>query len=91
MDNQVEVLDVALIHEQVRDFISVNFLFDGDARQIDDEVSLIEQGIVDSTGVLELVLFVEETYGLSVDHADLVPENFDSVNALVGYVERRLA
>lgn len=39
----------------------------------------------------DLVLFVEETYGLSVDHADLIPENFDSVNALVGYVERRLA
>lgn len=91
MDKSVDVIDVALIRDQIRDFIQQNFLFDGDVSRLDDDASFLEQGIVDSTGILELVLFCEETYGFSVDHADLLPENFDSVRNLTAYVERRLA
>jgi acyl carrier protein len=46
----------------------------------------METGVVDDTGVLELILFVEEAWGLTVDRADLAPENLDSVNALASYV-----
>jgi acyl carrier protein len=87
----VPATDLAGIREQIRDFVTMNFLFDGGNAELDNAASLMEEGIVDSTGVLELVLFVEETWGLTVDHADLLPEHFDSVNALAHYVERRLA
>jgi acyl carrier protein len=69
---------------QIRDYVISNFLFDtGD---VDDDASLIGEGIVDSTGVLELVMFVEETYGIVVADADVTPENFDSIAALTAYV-----
>ena len=89
MDGQIETVDVDLIREQIRDFLTVNFLY-GDHVHLDDNASLLEQGVVDSTGVLELVLFVEETYGISVDEADLQPENFDSVSRLTNYVAARI-
>jgi acyl carrier protein len=90
MDESVKVIDVVLIRDQIREFIQQNFLFDGDVARLDDDASFLEQGIVDSTGILELVLFCEETYGISVDNADLLPENFDSVRSLSTYVARRL-
>ncbi len=83
--------DAAGIRDQIREFVKMNFLFDGGDANLNDTTSFMEEGIVDSTGVLELVLFVEETWGLTVDHEDLLPENFDSVEALTGYVTRRLA
>lgn len=91
MEKSVDLVDVALIRDQIRDFIQQNFLFDGDLSQLDDDASLLGRGIVDSTGILELVLFCEETYGLSVDQVDLVPENFDSVRSLTSYVAWRLS
>lgn len=90
MDKSVDVVDVALIRDQIRDFIQQNFLFNGDLSQLNDDASLLAQGIVDSTGILELVLFCEETYGFSVDQVDLSPENFDSVGSLTRYVVWRL-
>ena len=90
MDNSVSVIDVALIRDQIRDFIQQNFLFDGDVSRLDDDASFLEHGIVDSTGLLELVLFCEETFGITVDNADLLPENFDSARNLTTYVARRL-
>ncbi|GAC1453956.1 MAG: hypothetical protein PVSMB4_14630 [Ktedonobacterales bacterium] len=83
--------DAAGIRQAIREFVRMNFLFDGSEGELDDYTSFMEEGIVDSTGVLELVLFVEESWGLTVDHEDLLPENFDSVDALASYVERRLA
>lgn len=90
MTKPTQTIDTALIREQIRDYITQNFLFDGTPAQLDDSASLLEQGIVDTTGVLELVLFVEETYGFNVGQIDLLPENFDSVDNLVRYVARRL-
>lgn len=90
MDQSLDVVDVTLIRDQIRDFIQQNFLFDGDVSRLDDDASLLEMGIVDTTGILELVLFCEETYGFIVDQADLVPENFDSVANVTAYVAQQL-
>lgn len=90
MSKPTQTVDTALIREQIRDFITQNFLYDGTATQLDNSASLLEQGIVDSTGVLELVLFVEETYAFSVDQNDLLPENFDSIDNLANYITRHL-
>jgi acyl carrier protein len=76
------------VKEQIRQFIRESFVYD----QIDnlpDDASFLEHGIVDSTGVLELVLFVEDTFGIEVDDDDVVPANFDSVAALAAYVARK--
>jgi acyl carrier protein len=89
MSNQIETVDIQLIHDQVCDFIRTNFLYsEGDI--LNDGESLFERGIVDETGILELVMFVEETYGVQVSEADLVPENFDTVNNVVAFVSERL-
>ena len=74
------------IQEQVHDYVVQNFLFGAQTDALDDDASLLELGVLDETGILELVLFVEETYGVTVNRDDLSPENFDSVNSISSYV-----
>lgn len=78
--------DVKLILKQ---FIVENFLF-GNANGLNDETSFLQEGIIDSTGVLELVTFLEEEFGISVEDEELVPENLDSLNNLAAYLERKI-
>jgi len=59
------------------------------AEAIDESESLLERGIIDSVGVLNLVSFLEETYGINIDEDDLMPENFDSLSAISSYVNRK--
>ena len=77
--------------QTIRAFIVENFLFGDTSVDLADELSLIEAGIVDSTGVLELVAFVESTFGLAVADADIVPANFDSIGRLAAYVKAKTA
>jgi acyl carrier protein len=74
---------------EIRAFIVRNFLFGQDSQALADDQSLLESGIVDSTGLLELVGFVEEQYGIKVDDAELVPENLDSLRNLSQFVGRK--
>lgn len=74
------------IQEQIHDYIVQNFLFGEEFDELGDDDSLLELGVLDETGVLELVLFLEETYGVTVNRDDLAPENFDSVNSISSYV-----
>jgi len=78
------------IQSQIRRYILENFLFTDDESQLRDDASFLEEGIVDSTGVLELVMFVEETFGIEVADEEILPENFDSVERLTRYVEAKL-
>ena len=73
----------------VREFIKDNFLF-GDDRKLRDEASFLEEGIIDSTGILELVLFLEEKFGISIGDDEVLPENLDSLNAIDKYLERKM-
>ncbi len=79
-------MDVA---QQVRDDIVENFLF-GSEDGLDDAQSLLESGVVDSTGVLELVIFLQDAFRIEVSDEDLVPENLDSISNIVSFVSRRL-
>ena len=72
----------------IRAFIEENFVLHGSNQALDDATSLLDSGRVDSTGVLTLVAYVEDTFGLEVSDEDLVPENFDSVDRIVSYIER---
>ena len=78
------------IRQQVVDFITTNFLFGVDNRDLSDTNSLLESGVIDSTGILELVAFIEETYGITVQDEEIVPENLDSVANIVSYLARKL-
>jgi acyl carrier protein len=76
------------IQKRVREFIETNF-YVADPAMIDDQGSLVEQGIVDSTGVLELIAFIEREFGLHVPDRELLPENLGSIAAIASYVERK--
>lgn len=76
------------IKSTVRDFI-VNELLFGQG-EVADNASFLEQGIIDSTGVLELVGFIESTYGIKVENEDLTPENLDSLNAIALFLDRKI-
>ncbi len=73
---------------RVKEYIIDNFLFgvDGDALGEDD--SFLQSGVIDSTGIVEVVAWIEETFGIKVRDMDLLPENFDSVNRLAAYIGR---
>ena len=78
------------ILETLRTYIVENFLL-GDDSGLDCSESLLQSGVVDSTGVLELVVFVEETYGITVMDEEMVPDNFDTIQNLAGFVQRKRA
>jgi acyl carrier protein len=74
----------------IRQFIAENFFF-GDDHAIGSDDSLLGSGVIDSTGVMELVLFLEETFHVEVADEEIIPENLDSIRSMSGYVERKLA
>ncbi|RWX76886.1 acyl carrier protein [Neorhizobium lilium] len=74
----------------LREFIAENFLFRADA-DIGDDQSLLDSGVMDSTGVLELIAFLEKTYGITVADAEIVPENLDSIDNMKRYLSVKLA
>lgn len=76
---------------QIRQFILSSFLFTDDESKLRSDDSLLEQGIMDSTGVLELVAFLESQFGIAVADSELVPENLDSVVRIMAFVSRKRA
>ncbi|HVK75743.1 MAG TPA: acyl carrier protein [Kofleriaceae bacterium] len=83
------VPDAAVVERDVTKFIVDNFLFGNVAEAPAPRTSFMETGLIDSTGVLELVAFVEEKYGVKVGDDELVPENLDSVANLAAFVVRK--
>jgi acyl carrier protein len=75
----------------IRRFVADNLMYSSNGFHLDDDLSFLEHGIVDSLGVMELVVFVEEELGVRVADEDVTPENFDSVSRLAAYVEGKLA
>ena len=77
------------IQEQVRAFVVENFLFGNPEESFDGETSFLESRIIDSTGILELVAFLENTYGIAIDDHELDPTNLDTLNRIAAFVERK--
>lgn len=77
------------IVQKVRKFIVENYLF-GQDKKLEDRDSFLEQGIIDSTGVLELVAFLQETFSITVEDEDITPDNLDSVSNVTAYLQRKL-
>ena len=82
-------LDEASITLTIKNFVVSNFLFGRDGNQLGNEESFIQKGIIDSTGILELSTFVEDTYQIKIPDDELIPDNFDSIQRLVQYIRRK--
>lgn len=78
------------IRLDLRRFVTDNFLFGATDNPLADDESFLESGIIDSTGVLELVAFLEQRYGIAIDDDELMPVNLDSIDRLTGFVARKL-
>ena len=77
------------LHKQVRNFILENYLFTDDESALGLEDSLLDRGIVDSTGMLEIIMFIEDELGVAVEDEEMIPENLDSVNRIANFVGRK--
>lgn len=75
-------------NEKIRMFITTNF-YVADASSLTDDDSLLDRGIVDSTGVLEVVAFVEQEFGIVVADDEMLPENLDSIACITAFVRRK--
>jgi len=75
--------------EKIKGFIIENFLF-GEDSDLNDDTSFLEEGIIDSTGVLELIEYLEEEFDIEIDDEDMIPENLDSLNNLEQFIGRLL-
>jgi len=79
------------MRENLRKFIVNNFSFGREDVTFSDDESLLEKGFIDSTGVLELVTFLEKNYKIHVEDEELIPANLDSVNKIVRFLNRKAA
>lgn len=77
------------VEEQLRKYIADNILFSNNGYPYSDDTSFLENGVVDSMNVMELVMFVEETFHVSVKDEEVVPDNFDSIQSLASYVMKK--
>lgn len=74
---------------KLRKYILETYLFTTDEAALANDDSFLDKGIIDSTGILELVMFLEQEFGLTVDDEELLPENLDSIDHLVQFIERK--
>ncbi len=74
--------------DQVRQFIVKNF-YVADADKLPDDASLLERGIIDSTGVLEMITFIENTFAVRIEDEEMLPENLDSIARIAAFIERK--
>ena len=80
---------MSVTREKIRDFVVENFLF-GESNGLKDDSSFLDEGIIDSTGILELVSFLEEEFSIRIEDEELIPENLDSVNNMVAYLDKKI-
>ena len=80
----------AQIAAEIRTFIVQNFLFGQETTPLVEDQSFFERGVIDSTGILELVAFIERQYGIIVADPELIPENLDSLKNVSQFVSRKL-
>ncbi len=78
------------MRKKLKDFITETFLIGSDVESINDSDSFMEKEIIDSTGVLELTSYLEEEFGITVEDNELTPDNLDSIDKLVGFIQGKI-
>lgn len=81
----------ASLKASVRRYLADNLMLPGGLADLTDDASFLERNLLDSTGVLELVAFIEETYGVKVGDDEIIPDNLDSVDLVAAYIARKQA
>ncbi len=79
------------IKSQVRSYIFDNFIMSGDSGDLKDGDSFMERHILDSTGFIELITFLEQAFGVRVEDDEMVPENLDSLNNIENFLRKKKA
>ena len=79
------------VEQKIREYVLENYLFTDDDSALDSSASFMESGILDSTGILEVIYFIEDEFGVSVGDDEMVPENLDSVNNIVAFINKKNA
>ena len=74
--------------KEIKDFVVSNFLF-GDAGTLQNDTSFLGSGIIDSTGMLEMIMFLENNYDIKIDPAEMIPDNLDSIDRIVQFLGRK--
>jgi len=74
--------------KEIKDFVVSNFLF-GDAGTLQNDTSFLSSGIIDSTGMLEMIMFLENSYDIKIDPAEMIPDNLDSIDRIVQFLGRK--
>lgn len=87
--SDVKAVDLVGVKNAIRSFIVENFLFGQDDPALTDDASFLETGIIDSTGILEIVTFVEGEYGITVDDTEMLPQNLDSLANISSFVMKK--
>jgi acyl carrier protein len=77
------------IEETIRQYIAENILFSNNGYPYSDDISFLENGIIDSMNVMELVLFAETNFGITIEDREIVPDNFDSVSKLAAFIRNK--
>ena len=78
------------INEKIRNFILENYLFGYDENELCNDSSFLQLGILDSTGIVELVAFVEDEFNIEVMDSEILPENLDSIDSISSYIYRKV-
>ena len=78
------------IIEELKKYVLTEVAVDLGKKPLDPDEDLLEQGIIDSLGIMKLVLFLEESYGIQVNDEDIIPENFQCLSSMAKYVEQQL-
>lgn len=78
-----------MIEEKIRNYILENYLFTDDQSSLGSDDSFIERGVLDSTGILEVISFLEDEFNIRVEDEEMIPENLGSVNSIVSYIGRK--
>lgn len=79
------------VKRQVKDYITDNFLMGTSDNKVDDFTSFLDMGIIDSTGIIELVSYLEDTYNIRIDDEEIIPENLDNLINIEKYVSSKIA
>ena len=80
-----------MLKDKLRLFILDNFLFTDDQDELNNDDSFMDNNIVDSTGILEIIEFLEEECSIKIEDEEMIPDNLDSIQKIVSFVERKLA
>jgi acyl carrier protein len=77
------------VEQKVKEYIMDNFLFTDDESSLNNSDSFMEKGIVDSTGMLEIIYYLEDEFAIKVEDDEMIPENLDSVNNIAAFLNKK--